>query len=82
MTPTTPKTFKHYERIIAACAFLFIFSNIGIPSTSFSVFQPYIVDIIGDTGGSILLFTRSFSCLRCLISTNLSWVARKSSGAM
>lgn len=63
MPPTTPKAFKHYERIIAACAFLFIFANIGIPSTSFSVFQPYIVDIIGDTGGAILLFIRSFSCL-------------------
>lgn len=63
MTPTKPMAFKHYEWIIAVCAFLFIFANIGIPSTSFSVFQPYIVDIIGDTGGSIVLFTRSFSCL-------------------
>ncbi len=52
---------NHYERVIAACCFLFIFVNIGMPSTSFSVYQPYIVAMpgVGDTGGSFVLMTRT-----------------------
>lgn len=53
----------HYERIVAVCAFFFTFVNIGIPSTSFSVFQPFIVERVGDTGGSLILFTRALASL-------------------
>ena len=36
---------RHYEKVIAACCFLILFTNVGLPSTSFSVFQPYLVDL-------------------------------------
>ena len=41
----------HYEKVICACCFLVLFTNIGLPSTSFAVYQPYIVAIpdVGDT---------------------------------
>ena len=50
----------HYEKVICACCFLVLFTNIGLPSTSFAVYQPYIVAIpdVGDTGGSIILAVR------------------------
>ncbi|MBR5949941.1 MAG: MFS transporter, partial [Actinomycetaceae bacterium] len=63
MAGKQPKAYKHYERIIAACGFLIMFANIGIPQTSFSVFQPYIVDMIGDSAGSLIPFTRAFAAL-------------------
>lgn len=54
---------KHYERIITACCFLFLFVNIGLPSTSFSVYQPYLVTLpgVGDAGGSLILSARTLT---------------------
>ena len=48
---------RHYEKVIAACCFFILFTNVGLPSTSFSVFQPYLVDLpgVGNTGGSIII---------------------------
>ena len=56
---------KHYEIVIVACGFLFVFVNLGLASTSFSAYQPYIVamDGIGDTGGSLILSARTFTSL-------------------
>ena len=53
---------RHYEKVIAACCFLILFTNVGLPSTSFSVFQPYLVDLpgVGNTGGSIIISVRTF----------------------
>ena len=34
------KVKRHYEKVIALCCFLILFTNIGLPSTSFSVYQP------------------------------------------
>ena len=54
---------KHYEQVIVACGFLFIFVNLGLASTAFSVHQPFIVAMegIGDTGGSLILSARTFT---------------------
>ena len=51
----------HYEKIITVCCFLVLFVNIGFPSTSFNVYQPYIVQLpgVGDSGGSLVLSTRT-----------------------
>ena len=56
---------SHYEKVIAACCFLFIFANIGLASTAFSVHQPYLVAMpgIGDTGGSLILSVRTLTSL-------------------
>ena len=56
---------KHYEKIICACCFLILFTNIGLPSTSFSVYQPYLVAIpeVGHSGGSIIISIRTFVSL-------------------
>ena len=54
---------RHYEKVIVACGFLFIFVNIGIASTAFSVHQPFLVAMegIGDTGGSLILSVRTLT---------------------
>lgn len=59
---------KHYERVVCACCFLFLFVNIGLPSTSFNVYQSYIVAVpgVGDTGGSMVLAVRTFVSLACM----------------
>lgn len=59
---------KHYERVVCACCFLFIFVNIGLPSTSFNVYQSYIVATpgVGDTGGSMVLACRTLVSLICM----------------
>jgi len=56
---------RHYEKIITGCCFLFIFANIGLASTAFSVHQPYLVAMpgIGDTGGSLILSVRTLVSL-------------------
>lgn len=56
---------SHYEKIICACCFLILFTNIGLPSTSFSVYQPYLVEIpgVGHAGGSIIVSIRTFISL-------------------
>ena len=58
----------HYERIIVLCGFLIFFTDIGLPSTSFNVFQPYIAALpfAGNTGGSALLAMRTFVSLICM----------------
>lgn len=50
----------HYERVIDACCFLFMFVNMGITSTTFNIFQPYInaLPSMGDTSGSLVVATR------------------------
>ena len=52
---------RHYEKVIVGCCFAFIFANIGLASTAFSVHQPYLVAMpgIGDTGGSLILSVRT-----------------------
>ena len=59
---------QHYEKIICLCCFLIYFTNIGMPSTSFNVFQPYIagLDFTGNTGASTILATRTFTSLVCM----------------
>ena len=60
---------KHYEQILIGCCFLFIFVNIGLASTAFSVHQPYLVAIegIGDTGGSLILSARTLVSLLAML---------------
>jgi MFS family permease len=59
---------KHYELVISACCFLILFTNVGLASTSFSVYQSYIVEIdgVGHTGGSMVLVMRTFVSLLCM----------------
>lgn len=56
---------RHYEKVICACCFLILFTNIGLPSTSFSVYQPYLVELpgVGHTGGSVIISVRTFVSL-------------------
>ncbi len=56
---------KRYELVIALCCFLILFTNIGLASTSFSVYQPYLVAIpgVGHSGGSVILSVRTFVSL-------------------
>lgn len=52
---------KHYQIVIAACCFLIMFVNQGLPSTSFNVWQPYLQKLpsVGDTGVTIVLTIRT-----------------------
>ena len=52
---------KHYEKIICACCFLIYFLNVGFPSTSFNVYQPYLADLsyVGNTGASVIVGIRA-----------------------
>lgn len=63
---------KHYERIIVCCCFLFLFVDIGLASTSFSVYQPYLVAIdgVGDVGGSLILSARTLTSLAVMFFVN------------
>lgn len=63
------RTRGHYALVVCACCFLFIFVNIGLPSTSFNVYQPYLVAVegVGDTGGSLILAVRTFVSLLCML---------------
>ena len=56
---------SHYEIVICACCFLSLFVNIGLISTSFSVYQPYLValEYVGDAGGSMILAVRLISTI-------------------
>lgn len=56
---------RHYEKIICACCFLILFTNIGLPSTSFSVYQPFLVELpgVGHTGGAVVISVRTFVSL-------------------
>ena len=52
-----------YRYVIDACCFLFMFVNMGITSTTFNVFQPYInaLPAVGDTLGSFVVGVRMLS---------------------
>ena len=52
---------QNYPKIISACCFLFLFVNVGMPSTSFSVYQPYLVQLVGDSGGALVLSVRTLA---------------------
>lgn len=47
---------------------MLLFTNVGLPSTSFSVYQHYIVGLpdVGDIGGSAVLSARTFTTLAVL----------------
>lgn len=59
----------HYEKVVCACCFLFVCVNIGFASTSFNVYQPYIIEVgnIGNTGGSLILAFRTLVSLLCML---------------
>ncbi len=59
---------NHYERLICLCCFLIFFVNVGLPSTSFNVFQPYLANVptLGHTGASLVLATRSLVSFACM----------------
>ena len=61
---------KHYHWIVAFCCFLLVFCNVGLPSTSFNVYQPYIVALpgVGDSAGSIIITVRTFVSLLCMFA--------------
>lgn len=63
---------KHYPKIISTCCFLFVFVNVGLPSTSFSVYQPYLVSLpgVGDAGGSLILSVRTLATLAAMFVVN------------
>ena len=63
---------RHYEKIIVACCFVSLFVNIGLNSTSFGVYQPYIVATpgIGDAAGSLVLSTRILMSAIAVIAVN------------
>ena len=60
---------RYYEHIITACGFLAMFVNVGLVSTAFNVFQPYIVAIpgVGDVGGSAVLSVRMAVSLAAML---------------
>ena len=62
---------KHYRGITVACAFLLICVNVGFNSTSFSVYQHYLVELpgIGNVGGSAIVTTRTLVALLCMFFT-------------
>lgn len=68
---------KHYSHIITACAFLLMFVNVGFPSTSFGVYQPYIVAVPGmdHSAGSVVVTVRNFASLVTIFF--IAWYYRK-----
>lgn len=72
--PRSPKSTltAHYEWIITGCCFLFLFVNIGFPSTSFSVYQPYLAALpeVGNVGASTIITVRSVVSLLALMLTD------------
>lgn len=56
---------RHYHVVITACCFLILFLNTGLPSTSFSIYQSYLVrlDGVGDFGGSLVVTIRTLISL-------------------
>lgn len=61
---------KHYEKVICACCFLFLFTNVGFASTSFGVYQPYVAEAVGDTGASLVLASRTLASLLSMFCVN------------
>jgi len=62
---------QNYPKIISVCCFLFLFVNVGMPSTSFSVYQPYLVQLVGDSGGALVLSVRTLATLVSMFFVNL-----------
>lgn len=60
----------HYEKVVCTCCFLFLFVNMGFASTSFGVYQPYIVEVVGNTAGSVVLACRTLTSLVCMLLVN------------
>ncbi len=60
---------QHYEKVIVLCCFLFLFVNVGLSSTSFNVYQPYIIatEGVGDIGGSLVLSMRTLTSLVTIV---------------
>lgn len=56
---------SHYDKVICLCCFAFFFVNIGLPSTSFGVYQHYIVAAKGmnDTLAGMILSVRALVSL-------------------
>ena len=56
---------RHYHVVITACCFMLLFLNTGLPSTSFNVYQSYLVKIdgVGDFGGSLIVTVRTLVSL-------------------
>ncbi len=52
---------RHYSAVIVACCFLIMFVNQGLPSTSFNVWQSYLVQVpgVGDGGVAAVLLART-----------------------
>lgn len=65
----------HYEYISIACAFLLLFVNVGFTSTSFSVYQSYIVDLpgFGNIGGSTVISIRTCVAFICMFFTGIAY---------
>ena len=60
-----------YQKVICACCFLFIFANLGLPSSSFSVYQPYIAQMVGDSNASMVVASRTGTSLVCILLVGL-----------
>lgn len=59
---------RHYEYIIVACCFLILFINVGLASSSFNVYQPYLAEIpgVGHGGAGAILTVRTFTSFVCM----------------
>lgn len=59
---------SHYEYIIVGCCFLLLFINVGLASSSFNVYQPYLAEIpgIGHAGAGAILTVRTFTSFICM----------------
>ncbi len=68
---------KRYEKVISGCCFLFLFVNVGLSSTSFGVYQPYLAALpgIGDGGASLVLSVRTLLTLGAMLCVNW-WYGR------
>lgn len=63
---------SRYRTVIVACCFVLMFVSFGFSNTSFSVYQPYIVELpgVGDTGGSFIVALRTLSYMVATIFVN------------
>ena len=58
----------HYEYVIVGCCFLLLFINVGLASSSFNVYQPYLAELpgIGHGGAGAILTVRTFTSFVCM----------------
>ncbi|MCC6110031.1 MAG: MFS transporter [Denitrobacterium sp.] len=68
---------SRYRSVIVACCFVLMFVSFGFSNTSFSVYQPYIVELpgVGDTGGSFIVGLRTLSYMVATIFVNRFYAA-------